>query len=56
MNDLRQHTEQLREATRLLALLEKTDDTDLLRSAAIAAQQERIKAARRELTKTRVRT
>ncbi len=54
-NDLRHHTEQLREATRLLELLKQTDNTDLLRSAAIRAQEEKIKAAKREITKPRVR-
>ena len=54
-NELRHYTQQLREATKLLELLKQTDNTDLLRSAAIAAQEERIKAARREITKPRER-
>jgi hypothetical protein len=56
MNNLRQHTEQLREATKLLALITSTDDTEILRQIAAHAALRQIKDARSQLTKPRVRT
>ena len=55
MNDLRHHTEQLREATKLLALITDTQDTETLRQIAAELVIQQAKAHRRELTKPRAR-
>lgn len=55
MSDLAFHTEQLREATKLLALITSTDDTETLRQIAAQAALRQIKDARSQLTKPRVR-